>query len=54
MAEDAFTTMNCDRAFIGVAGICVTPRLTEYNPDDARVKRIFVWRRGGRTRLYRA
>jgi DeoR/GlpR family transcriptional regulator of sugar metabolism len=42
MAEDAFTTMNCDLAFIGVAGICVTPGLTEYNPDDARVKRTAI------------
>ena len=39
MAEDAFASMNCDLAFIGVAGICATPGLTEYNPDDARVKR---------------
>ena len=39
MAEDAFTSMNCDLAFIGVAGICAAPGLTEYNPDDARVKR---------------
>lgn len=39
MAEDAFGTMNCDLAFIGVAGVCPVPGLTEYNPDDARVKR---------------
>jgi DeoR/GlpR family transcriptional regulator of sugar metabolism len=42
MAEEAFTTMNCDLAFIGVAGICATPGLTEYNPDDARVKRAAI------------
>lgn len=42
MAEDAFTTMNCDLAFIGVAGICAVPGLTEYNPDDARVKRAAI------------
>jgi DeoR/GlpR family transcriptional regulator of sugar metabolism len=42
MAEDAFTTMNCDLAFIGVAGVCLTPGLTEYNPDDARVKRAAI------------
>jgi DeoR/GlpR family transcriptional regulator of sugar metabolism len=42
MAEDAFTTMNCDVAFIGVAGVCVGPGLTEYNPDDARVKRAAI------------
>lgn len=39
MAEDAFGSLNCDLAFIGVAGVCATPGLTEYNPDDARVKR---------------
>jgi DeoR/GlpR family transcriptional regulator of sugar metabolism len=42
MAEDAFTTMNCDLAFIGVAGVCASPGLTEYNPDDARVKRAAI------------
>jgi DeoR/GlpR family transcriptional regulator of sugar metabolism len=42
MAEDAFTAMNCDLAFIGVAGICAAPGLTEYNPDDARVKRAAI------------
>jgi DeoR/GlpR family transcriptional regulator of sugar metabolism len=42
MAEDAFTTMNCDLAFIGVAGVCAVPGLTEYNPDDARVKRAAI------------
>lgn len=39
MALDAFASMNCDLAFIGVAGLCPEPGLTEYNPDDARVKR---------------
>jgi DeoR/GlpR family transcriptional regulator of sugar metabolism len=39
MAEDAFGSMNCDLAFIGVAAVCPAPGLTEYNPDDARVKR---------------
>lgn len=39
MAEEAFATVNCDLAFIGVAGICPDPGLTDYNPDDARVKR---------------
>jgi DeoR/GlpR family transcriptional regulator of sugar metabolism len=42
MTEDAFTAMNCDLAFIGVAGICAAPGLTEYNPDDARVKRAAI------------
>jgi DeoR/GlpR family transcriptional regulator of sugar metabolism len=38
MAEDALSTVNCDLAFIGVAGLNVAAGLTEYNPDDARVK----------------
>jgi DeoR/GlpR family transcriptional regulator of sugar metabolism len=42
MAEDAFGALNCDLAFIGVAGICAAPGLTEYNPDDARVKRAAI------------
>ncbi|HEY6788803.1 MAG TPA: DeoR/GlpR family DNA-binding transcription regulator, partial [Trebonia sp.] len=42
MAEDAFTGFNCDLAFIGVAGVCATPGLTEYNPGDARVKRAAI------------
>ncbi len=42
MAEDAFRALNCDLAFIGVAGICATPGLTEYNQDDARVKRAAI------------
>lgn len=37
-AEDALATVNCDLAFIGVAGLNVAAGLTEYNPDDARVK----------------
>lgn len=42
MAEDAFGAMNCDLAFIGIAGICAMPGLTEYNPDDGRVKRAAI------------
>jgi DeoR/GlpR family transcriptional regulator of sugar metabolism len=42
IAEDAFRALNCDLAFIGVAGVCATPGLTEYNPDDARVKRAAI------------
>ena len=42
MAEDAFTGLNCDLAFIGVAGVCAKPGLTEYNPGDARVKRAAI------------
>jgi DeoR/GlpR family transcriptional regulator of sugar metabolism len=41
-AEDSFAEMNCDLAFIGIAGICASPGLTEYNPDDARVKRAAI------------
>jgi DeoR/GlpR family transcriptional regulator of sugar metabolism len=42
MAEDAFATLNCDLAFIGIAGICASPGLSEYNPDDARVKKVAI------------
>jgi DeoR/GlpR family transcriptional regulator of sugar metabolism len=42
IAEDVFSTLNCDLAFIGVAGICANPGLTEYNHDDARVKRAAI------------
>jgi DeoR/GlpR family transcriptional regulator of sugar metabolism len=42
MAEDAFAGLNCDLAFIGVAGVCVRPGLTEYNPGDGRVKRAAI------------
>lgn len=42
IAEDAFRALNCDLAFIGVAGICATPGLTEYNQGDARVKRAAI------------
>jgi DeoR/GlpR family transcriptional regulator of sugar metabolism len=42
MAEDAFGVLNCDLAFIGIGGICASPGLTEYNPDDARVKKAAI------------
>ncbi len=42
MAEDAFASVNCDIAFIGVAGLSSTAGLTDYNPDDARVKRAAI------------
>ncbi|MGH3262899.1 MAG: DeoR/GlpR family DNA-binding transcription regulator [Trebonia sp.] len=42
ITEDVFGALNCDLAFIGVAGIRATPGLTEYNPDDARVKRAAI------------
>jgi DeoR/GlpR family transcriptional regulator of sugar metabolism len=37
-AEEAFASVNCDLAFIGVAGVRVSPGLTDFNLDDARVK----------------
>ncbi len=42
MAEDAFASVNCDIAFIGVAGVNSDPGLTDYNPEDARVKRAAI------------
>jgi DeoR/GlpR family transcriptional regulator of sugar metabolism len=42
MAEDAFGGLNCDLAFIGIAGICASPGLSEYNPEDARVKQAAI------------
>jgi DeoR/GlpR family transcriptional regulator of sugar metabolism len=42
MAEDAFGTVNCDLAFIGVGGLRSDPGLTDYNVDDARVKRAAI------------
>lgn len=38
-AEEFFADVNCDVAFIGVAGIDVEKGLTEYNLEDTRVKR---------------
>ncbi len=42
MAEDTFSMLNCDHAFIGIAGVRSQPGLTEYNPFDARVKRAAI------------
>lgn len=42
IAEDAFASVNCDLAFIGIAGLRAAPGLTDYNPDDARVKRAAI------------
>jgi len=42
MAEDAFASLNCDLAFIGVAGVAAVPGATDFNPDDARVKRAAI------------
>jgi DeoR/GlpR family transcriptional regulator of sugar metabolism len=41
-AESTFTDLNCDVAFLGVAGVDVEHGLTEYNLDEARVKRAQV------------
>lgn len=38
-AEESFADINCDTVFLGVAGIDADRGLTEYNLDDARVKR---------------
>jgi DeoR/GlpR family transcriptional regulator of sugar metabolism len=42
MAEEAFSSFNCDLAFIGVGGLRAEPGLTDYNVDDARVKRAAI------------
>jgi DeoR/GlpR family transcriptional regulator of sugar metabolism len=42
LAERAFDDVNCDVAFVGVAGLDTDRGLTEYNPEDARVKRAFL------------
>src|SRR5918911_4776794 len=38
-AERAFEELNCDAVFLGVGGVHGERGLTEYNLDDARVKR---------------
>lgn len=38
-AEEFFADVNCDVAFIGVAGIDAAKGLTEYNLEDTKVKR---------------
>ncbi len=38
-AQHTFTDLNCDAVFMGVAGISDVKGLTEYNLDDADVKR---------------
>jgi DeoR family transcriptional regulator of aga operon len=39
LAERAFEELYCDTAFIGVGGVAAEVGLTEFNLDDARVKR---------------
>ncbi|MEI6709921.1 MAG: DeoR/GlpR family DNA-binding transcription regulator [Actinomycetota bacterium] len=38
-AVESYEDLNCDTAFIGVAGVSAVKGLTEYNLDDAAVKR---------------
>jgi DeoR/GlpR family transcriptional regulator of sugar metabolism len=38
-AESSFKGLNCDTVFIGVAGVCDDKGLSEYNMDDAMVKK---------------
>lgn len=38
-AQRSFEDLNCDAVFMGVAGVCDQKGLTEYNLDDAEVKR---------------
>ncbi len=38
-AVEAYHDLNCDTAFIGVAGVSASKGLTEYNLDDSAVKR---------------
>lgn len=41
-AENFFSDVNCDVAFIGIGGIDVERGLTEYNLDDTQVKRAAI------------
>ncbi len=40
LAENAFHEFNCDTAFFGVGGIHPVKGVTDFNPDDARIKRL--------------
>ena len=40
LAESAFREFNCDTAFIGAGGVHPVKGVTEFNADDARVKRL--------------
>lgn len=39
LAEDMISQLNCDLAFLGVAGVSATAGFSDYNQDDTRVKR---------------
>lgn len=41
-AEDVIRNVNCDLAILGVAGVSSLAGLSDYNPDDARVKRAAI------------
>jgi DeoR/GlpR family transcriptional regulator of sugar metabolism len=41
-AEDVLRQLNCDLAFIGVAGISARVGISDYNPEDVRVKRAIL------------
>jgi DeoR/GlpR family transcriptional regulator of sugar metabolism len=40
LAEQAFEDLRCDTAFVGGGGIELTAGLTEYNLEDAHIKRV--------------
>jgi DeoR/GlpR family transcriptional regulator of sugar metabolism len=40
LAEQAFEDLRCDTAFVGVGGIDLTAGVTEYNLEDAHIKRV--------------
>lgn len=42
LAEAAFDGYNCDTLFLGVGGIDLAKGLTEFSPDDARVKQAAI------------
>jgi DeoR/GlpR family transcriptional regulator of sugar metabolism len=42
LAENVFSEFNCDTAFIGVGGVHPVKGITDYNPDDARIKRLAI------------
>lgn len=41
-AEDSLHDLNCDVTFLGVAGVSDTKGISEYNIDDANVKRVAI------------
>jgi DeoR family transcriptional regulator, aga operon transcriptional repressor len=40
LAEQAFEDLRCDTAFVGGGGVELTAGLTEYNLEDAHIKRV--------------